>query len=69
MRRCGRLLPGSKRNKVAIMTGDTITGDTRMSQHRCWREGIDIVADITILVGRHMVCILNQIITRIAGQG
>lgn len=50
---------GTKRNKVAIMAGDTIIGDTEVSQHRCRCEAIDIVANVTILGRRQMIEILD----------
>jgi hypothetical protein len=49
VRRSGCPGPGSNSREVAVVAGDTIIGDTLVSQHRCRRESIDIVANIAIL--------------------
>ena len=51
------------------MAGDAITGDTLVSQHRCWPERSGIVAYDTILVRRQMACCFYNISSRIGGQG
>ena len=48
----GRLFSGPERNKVAIVTGDTIAGDTLVSEHRCRGESGDRMASVTILTSR-----------------
>jgi len=53
-------LPGAKRNKIAIVTGDTIAGDTRVGQHCGWRESGNRMTDVTILDSWHMARGLDQ---------
>ena len=57
---CIVLFSGPERNKVAIVTGDTITGDTLMSEHRGWRASGHRMASITILASRHMTCCFHE---------
>ena len=59
VRRRRRLCSGPERNKAAIVAGDTIIGNTDVSQHRCWREAIDIMANVTILCRRQVIEILD----------
>ena len=59
VRRRRRLRSGPERNKAAIVAGDTIIGNIDVSQHRGWREAIDIVANVTILCRRHVIEILD----------
>ena len=65
---CIVLFSGPERNKVAIVTGDTIAGDTLVSQHRCRREPGNGMADIAILCSWHVVRILDQFGAGIARQ-
>ena len=59
VRRRRRLCSGPERNKAAIVAGDTIIGNTDVSQHRGWREAIDIMANVTILCRWHVIEILD----------
>lgn len=56
MWRCGCLPPGAYSSKVAIVAGNTITGNTLVSQHRGWCEPGHRMASIAILASRHMAC-------------
>ncbi len=66
MRRSGRLSSGAERQKIAVMAGGAITGDAGVSQHRCWCEPGNRMAQITILISRHMACCFYQL--RINGK-
>ena len=68
VRRSGCLCSGPERNKVAIVTGEAIAGDTLVGQHRGRREPGNGMADIAILCRRHVVPILDQISAGIAWQ-
>ncbi len=71
VRRTGCFGPGaygSNSRKVAIVTGDTIAGDTLVSQHRCLREPGNGMADIAILCSWHVFRILDQLSAGIAWQ-
>lgn len=61
VRRSRRLSPGSKGDisGAAVVAGDTVTGNAFVSQHRGWGEGVDIMANVTILGSRQMICILD----------
>lgn len=61
VRRSGRLAPGSKGHETTIMAGDTITGNTRVRQHRCRGEPGNRMASVTILPSRQMVCCFYQL--------
>ena len=62
------LFSGPERNKVAIVTGDAIPGDTLVGQHRCRREPGNGMANVTILDRRHVVRILDQFSAGVAWQ-
>ena len=64
----GGLCSGPERNKATIVTGDTISGDTLVGQHRCRREPGNGMANVTILGRRHMVHILDQFGASVAWQ-
>ena len=51
MRRSRCLSPGSKCDKTgaAIVAGSAITGNALVSQHRGWREAVDVMTNVTIL--------------------
>ena len=54
VRRSRCLAPGPQSGKAAIVTGDAITGDSLVCQHRGWCEPGYRMAGIAILTGRQM---------------
>ena len=58
---CSRLAPGPKGGKTTIMAGNTITGNTRVRQHRCWREPGNRMASVAILASGQMACCFYQL--------
>ena len=68
--RAGRLRPGTDACEAAVVTGYAITTYPLVSRHRSWcHEGIDIVAGVAILAGRHVIGLLDQFFRRAGGQG
>ncbi len=64
----GCLGSGADTDKAAVVAGYAITVDSLVRRHRRRRhEGIDIVAGIAILAGRHVIDILDQLLRRVGG--